>query len=295
MTDAHAQATAPLQVQIEFERPWHFYVEGDVVAGHAVLMSRTDATLGSLQIHHLWRTTGGLAEPQEHIDATVAFDRRAKLQAGKRHRLAFEFLATRTPVTHHGDQLQLNWMVEAVASTVDGHEARGATAYIHIAGERKSHKKGKDLMRAPKDEYARDNRRFLKRCAVGGQLRPPRVWPGEATVCAVTLHPRESLDLRGLDVLLVRETTTITGKRKSPTVDQQREVVTRVPFAAACGPRASGDPLTLECVVQVPDSAAGSFSKPRERVQWAVELRAEADGSPVLRQHFPLVVLSTDE
>jgi hypothetical protein len=279
--------------RVELERPYDYYVAGDTVIGHVILNSTQNAKLSHLEVRHLWRAEGGEQPAIVHVESSVEL-KPVDVTAGRDHRFKFEFLAERTPATHHGDSFMVRWLVDATAR-LDTEDFTASSEYIQLAGKRETHKRGKPLLASPPVPGEKETKAFKRHCSTGAQLRPPRVWPGQTTICTFQLRPQKDTELSNVCAVLCCENTSVSGKRKSAKVTSNCVDVLQIDMATEERFVGADETVTFECVVTVPKDADHSAASVRQRSEWFVVLKADAAGLGTLNERFPVIVLGSDD
>jgi hypothetical protein len=283
------------QLSVILDKPYDYYTAGDKVTGHVLIHPRSDDALRDLKVCHMWTASGEVGSGDDGKDkevfAKVLKVSDKKLKANKDHKFRFEFTAERTPVTHRGTTLDVSWLIRADAKLTTGGRLTEQAEYIQLAGKRESHKKGKPLLANKTSLDGVGNMLFRRICNSRVTLRPQKVWAGQSAICTVELKPKSDATINAVHMHLVHAHTKVTGKRKSPSVDLERNIVITIEFPSAARDVSPGNSLTLDGLFTVPTGGAPSSSKNREKVEWLVELEVDVARWPDLKETYPLIVL----
>ena len=278
------------EILVKLDQPFEYYTAGDMVSGHVSLISTDADRLEMLEVRHFWRACRPGWQPVEQLAKTLDVSDQ-HIEPDREHRFKFAFDAQRTPVTHRGHALNVSWLIGVDARLANGGRGSAEAEYIQLAGKRESHKKGKPLIAGESRLGRIGNALFRRICNSRVTMRPNKVWPGQTTICTAELIPKSNATLNGVKASLVWETTTVTGKKKSPKVTRDRKVIDTFEFPHSMRDIAPGQTLSFESLFTVPQAATPSIASKRNKVEWLVELEVDVDKWPDLKESYPLIVL----
>ena len=278
------------EIVVKLDKPFEYYTAGDIVSGHVCLTSTRVDTLEKLEVRHLWRANRAGDSPTEHLAKSLKVAN-TPIEANREHRFKFAFEAQRTPVTHRGPDLNVSWLIDVDAKFANESRGRAEAEYIQLAGKRETHKKGKPLIAGETSLGGIANSFFRRICNPRVTMRPNKVWPGQTAICTIELLPKSDAKFNSVQASLVHQVTNVTGKKKSPTVARDRQIIETIEFPCAARDVSPGETIFLECLFTVPGDGASSVASKRIKVEWFVELNVDVASWPDLKETYPLIVL----
>ena len=121
------------RLSVAIDQAGRRFTFGDKVTGHVTAQAGADCRCNRLKAALLWKAHGHSRSSDGPRQEQVLFE--GEWKAAESHRYPFEFEIPNGPVTYHGQELNVDWLVAAEADIASGLDARVEETFVVTVGD----------------------------------------------------------------------------------------------------------------------------------------------------------------